>query len=334
MDQNNQNYEEIDISQYIRVIVKRKKTLIAVFSLTLAIGFVYVLFSPKIYRISMMIQPPVAGQSLTGANDLEPAENLKGMIINGAYNEELKKILNIDLDKNHLDFKVIIPSKTNILQVSIDLENKKKDFGVVLLRNLSNLISDSYVKTIEAKTNDILDQIKSNERAIVNAKERAKNLESQIKEITAREDKLRDEIKSININTAQILEKREKTLKENQATESVTALLFANYIQNNSSYLNQMNNQFSDLSIRRVDLSLELKNIGTQIIDFQEEIDKLNISKGFISNLKIIAQPRVSLYPVRPEKKKILVISIIMGLFFGVFAIFLQEFWVRNLVKK
>ncbi len=336
MDQNSQNYEEteIDLSQYIKVIVKRKKTLIAVLLLTLAIGFISILFSPKIYRISMMIQPPVVGQSLTGAYDLEPAENLKGLIINGAYDDELKKTLNIDLNKNNLDFKVVIPNKTNILQVSVDLENKKKEFGIVLLRNPANLISNSYAKMIEARIADISSQIKSNERSIAGAKEKAKNLQEQIKEVTVREDKLREETKIVNENTAQILAKREELLKNNTATENVSILLLTNFIQNNSSYSNQLNNQFSELSLRRVNLSLELKSTDSQISEFQMAIDQLNISKNFIANLKIIAQPRVSANPISSNKKRTLAISIVMGLFLGVLVIFLQEFWVNNLVKK
>ena len=291
MEQNSQNYEEveIDLSQYLKVAVKRKKTFIVVFLLTLAIGIAYILFSPKIYRISMMIQPPVSGEVLTGANDLESAENLKGLIINKAFNDELSRRLNLDPGKAHVEFKVIIPDKTNILKVSVDLESKKKEFGVVLLRNLGDLISDSYAKRIEAERADIASQVKFNERAIINAKEKATNLQEQIKEVTAREDKLREEIKFVNTNTAQILEKREGLLKGNAATESASTLLLANYLQNNSSYLNQVNNQFSELTIRRVNLDLELKNTTSQISDFQMAIDKLNIRNDFISNLRIIA---------------------------------------------
>jgi len=256
------------------------------------------------------------------------------LIINGAYNEELKKISNVDLDKNNIEFKVVIPSKTNILQISVDLENKKKEFGIVLLRNLTKLISDSYDKSINAKVNDIINQIESNERAIIGSKEKAKNLREQIKETTGREDKLWEEIKSVSENTAQILAKREGLLKNTAATENISILLLINFIQNNTSYLNQMNNQFSELSIRRVNLNLELKNIDSQISNFQAAIDQLNISKGFISNLKIIAQPRVSRNPISPSKKKTLAISIVMGLFLGVLAIFLQEFWMNNLAKK
>ncbi len=336
MDQNSQNYEEmeIDLSQYIKVIVKRKKTLIAVFLLTLAIGFTNILFSPKIYRASMLIQPPVVGQSLTGANDLESAENLKNLIVNGTFNDDLRKSLNLNFDDVNLEFRVVIPSKTNILQVNIDLENKQKELGIDLLQALSKSISNRFAKSIEVRFADISNQIKLNERGVINAKEKAKNLQEQIKEISLREDKLLEELKTVNLNTTQVWEKRDLYLKENTSSGSSPALFFASYLQNNSNYLNQLNNQSSDLSIRRTNLNLELKNIDSQISEFQIEIDKSNISKEFISNLKIIAQPRVSSNPISSSKKKALAISIVMGLFLGVLAVFLQEFWANNLVKK
>jgi len=336
VEQNSQNYEEIeiDLSQYIKVLVKRKKTFIVVFLLTIGIGIAYILLSPKIYRISMMIQPPVNGEVLTGANDLESAENLKGLIVNKVFNDELSRRLNSDPGSVPVGFKVIIPNKTNILQVSVDLESRKKEFGVVVLRTLADLISENYAKRIEAERADIASQVKFNEHAIINANEKALNLQEQIKEVTAREDKLRDEIKFVNSNTAQILEKREGLLKGNAATESASTLLLANYLQNNSSYLNQVNNQFSELTIRRFNLGLELKNTASQISDSQMAIDKLNMKKDFILNLRVISQPRVSSNPISPDKNKVLAISVVIGLFFGLLAIFLQESRVNNLEKR
>ena len=337
MEQKNQNCEEmgidLDLARYIKVIVKRKKTFIVVFLLIFALGYRGTLLTPKIFRVSMMLQPPVIGPSLTGADDLEPAEKLKGLIINNAFNDDLSRRSNLDFSQVP-GFQVNIPDKTNILEVSINLDSKKKELGVVLLRNLSDVISGSYAKRIEDEHADITSQIKFNERAIVNAKEKAKNLEEQIKEVTARKEKLREEIKFVNTNTAQILEKREGILKGNEATESASTLLLANYLQNNSSYLNQVNNQFSELYIRRVNLDLDLKTTISQINDSQMVIDKLNIKNDFISNLKIISQPRVSSDPVNSSKNKALVLSIFKGLFFGVIVVFLQEFLVNNLVKK
>lgn len=326
--------DEIDLRQYIRVIAKRKKTLIAVSLLTFTIGLVNMLFSPKIYRVSMMIQPPVIGPSLTGANDFESAENLKGLIINGVFNDELRGSLNLDYSNINLGFNVVIPSKTNILKINIDLEEKKKKLGIDLLQELSKSITNRFTKSIEAKIEDISNQIKLKERGIVNTKEKAENLQQQIKEISLREDKLLEELKTVNLTTAEIWQKRDLYLKENVSSGNSLALFLASYLQNNSNYLNQLNNQTSDLSMRSNDLNLELKNIGFQINNLQMEIDKLNIDKNFISNLKIVEQPKVYYSPINSNKKKTLAISIIIGLLLGMLTIFLQEFWVRNLLKE
>jgi uncharacterized protein involved in exopolysaccharide biosynthesis len=330
-----QDYDDakIDLGQYIKVLAKRKKTFIGIFLLIFAIGMGYVLSSPKIYRVSALLQPPVSGEVLTGANDIESAENLKGLIVNNAFNEALRKKMNLDQNRNDMEFGVIIPNKTNILQVSIDVESKKKEFGITALQSLVDLISESYNQRIAAKTAEIVSQIKFNERSIINAKEDANNLQEQIKEVASREDKLREEIRLINENTAQILSKREGLLKDNTDKESASILLLANYLQNNSSYLNQVNNQFSELLLRKVNLDFKLKKIDSQIINFQMAIEKLKISKEFISNLRILSQPRVSSGPVRPNKKKILVVSLVLGLFSGAFAVFLQEFWANNFRK-
>jgi hypothetical protein len=332
MEQNSKSCEamELDISDYLNVIVKRKKTLFFVVLLTLAIsvGVVLMQSSLKIYRVSMMMQPPVIGPSFTGANDLESAENLKALIVSGAFNDELQKTLNLGPNVVNLEFEVVIPNKTNILQVGINLEGKKKEFGIELLQGLSNAISNKFAKNIEANIADISSQIKFNERGIVDAKEKANSLQLQIKEILVREDKLLEELKAVNLTTAQIWEKRDLYLKESTSSGNSLALFMASFLQNNSSYLNQLNNQFSELAIRRNNLNLELKNITSQISNFQIEIDRFNRSKDFIANLKIVAQPRVSSNPINQSKKKILGLSIALGLFCGVFAVFLQEFWV------
>jgi uncharacterized protein involved in exopolysaccharide biosynthesis len=320
---------EIDISKYVKMLVKRKKTFIAVFLLVFAIGFVNAQFSPKKYRISMKLQPPVSGESLIGANDIESAENLKALIINNFFDEELKKRSNIDLAKGTIQFQVVILPKTNILEVSIERDSEIKESGVVLLNNLFDVISDIYAKRTEAKITDTNNQIKSKDSSILNAKEKAKSLQEEIKETVNREDKLREEIRAVNINIAQILEKREGLLKGNSEAESAATLLLANYLQNNSSYLNHVNNQFSELSIRKVNLALELKNITSEIDDLEMAIGQLKMSRDFISNLKIIAPPRIPPNPVSLGKRKTLILFTILGLLCAISAVFILEFFAK-----
>jgi len=340
MDQNRQNYEdvEIDLGRYVRLMFKRKITFFAVLLLTLVIGFPNILSSPKkMYRSLIMFQPPVIGPSLTGADDFESAENIKGLIVNNVFHEQLSKKMNLRSDQTLGAFMVNIPKGTNILQVSIDLGSEDKESGVVLLRNLKDVMFEIYAKRIGAKVIDINNQIKANERAITNYKEKIINLQEQTKEVLVRKDKLMDEIKLVSLNSAQISEKRgELTTSKaiSELTENASVLLLSNFLQNNFSYLNQLNNQFSGLTIRELNLRMELKNIVDKISNLEMEIDKLKIKGSFITNLKTISEPRTSLKPRNSGRKKVVVMLIAMGLFFGLLAVFLQEFWVNNLVKK
>jgi len=337
MEKNSPGYDEmeIDLSKYVEVFVSRKKTFFLVFLLVLTAGFAYLTFCPKIYRISMIIQPPFSDQEIDKKNkdtQFEAAENLRGLVANGVFNEELSKRLN--LGSNIPEFAAVIPDKTNILKVSVDLESKKKEFGIVLLNGLAGVISDNYAKRINDNAFDLADRIKQKERGIISAKEKAKNLQEQLKEVSAREDKLKEEIAGINTNTAQLLDKRQKLSKDNTSSENALIFLFTNFIQNNLSYSNQLNNQLSELSIRRANLNFEIKNIDSEISDFEMNIDKLKRNEEFISNVKIIVQPKASFNSVSPNKKKVVALLIFAGLFFGVLAVFAQEFWQENIHAK
>ncbi|MFH1062498.1 MAG: Wzz/FepE/Etk N-terminal domain-containing protein [Candidatus Omnitrophota bacterium] len=336
MNQNSQDYEdgEIDLIQYIRIIFKHKNTFLVIFLLTLAFGLTKSMLSPKIYRSSMLIQPPAVGMSLTGANDIDSAENLKALIVNKAFNEEVYKRLKLYPIKDAVEFKVDIPKKTNILQVSIDLERKNKESGMVLLQNLNAVIAESYAKRIEAEYADIASQTEFKKRAIINTENKAKNFQEQIKEIIARKNKLNEEMKSVNANASQTLEKLKKLPTGDKSSESASMLLLSNYLQNNANYLNQLNKELSALTIRLHRLNMKLQITTSQISDSRLEIDNLNIKNNFISNLKTIAQPRVSEKPINSIGKQTVVTLIALGLFLGLIAVFLQEFWLNNMVKK
>ncbi len=59
-----QNCEDIDIdlNRFIGIFVRRKKTFLAVFSVSILICIGYILTVTKIYSVTVMIQPPVIGE--------------------------------------------------------------------------------------------------------------------------------------------------------------------------------------------------------------------------------------------------------------------------------
>jgi len=336
MNMESQSYDEmeIDLSQYVEVLVRRKMTFAVVFLLILAIGFSRIQFSPKLYKVFMLIQPPVNGEVLSGADDIESAEVLRGLIVGGAFNEKVAEKLKISADSKVSPFSVAIPAKTNILEVSVNLENNQKRFGITLLQGLFSVVSDSYAQRIDSDKSEVVNQVNQNERAIAGVQEDIKNFQEQIKIIFLREQKLNEEISMVSANTDQILENRKTLLQDEISIDSSSRFLLTSFLQDNLNLLNQMNNQLSDLSIRRFNSNRSIKNFEFSISDFQMAIDKLNRSKVLVSNVRIVSKPAVSSAPVGPNKRKMLILSIFMGLFFGILAVFVQEFLLQNMKRK
>ncbi len=336
MAQNNRNCEEaeIDISKYIAMFVKRKSTFFAVFLLVVILGVAKAQFSPQIYSISMLVQPPTIGELEFGEKEPVTAESLQGLIVSGAFNEAVGKKMNVDPNAAVFGFTAAIPDKTSFLLISVERDSTTKETAPDLLRNLCEAISLRYQEYIDARINELDHEIRQNERLIANAGERIKGLQARIMEITERARALKEEIKAVNNNMAQLSAERERSLKDPAATESVYTLLLVNYFQNSSGYLMQANSQLIDLSGRRADLELEIRDIEVQINDYQAEAGRVKAKKDLVSNLKIIAQPKISPDPINPGKKRAAAVSIVLGLFIGLLAVVLQEFRVNTVMKR
>ncbi|MGA2775756.1 MAG: Wzz/FepE/Etk N-terminal domain-containing protein [Candidatus Omnitrophota bacterium] len=337
MEQNSQNYEEmdIDLNQYIKVLAKRKKTFVRVFLSILAIGLAYIVLAPKIYKITMIIQTPITEESLSEKESpsLNMSENLKFLVINKAFNTEIMKKLDLDPLKTDLYFYVSIPSNTNLMELSINERSKDRELGIKILTVLYDIVFKKYSGLIQLKNDEIDNEIKIIINNIVSLKENVDPLEERLKEITLRQEKLYDEIKSVSANTTDLVNKRDILLKNASKDNEMSSLLYSNTIQLNLGYINQLNNQLADFKSRAIDRRSEIKNLKTQIDNYQIEIDKLKLKKQLFSNLKILKEPEASRYPISPSKKRSLILSIFLGFISAVSAVFLQEYWKNNLKK-
>lgn len=315
---------EIDLRQLASLLIKGSRAFFIVFFCVVALGVWHILSSPKIYRISTLLQLPISREVFPEASDLESAENLKGLIINGAFEEALGRKLGADLGRDRIVFRVTIPDKTSMLQISIDVEEARKGSGIATLESLFAVISESYAKRFEVVIADIDRQIKFNERAIESAKEKSKAIEMKLQESAAQGVRLREEISVISAHTTEVLGQTGDLLGGARPVDNASTLLMTGFVQNSLSYSNQLSGQLSSILVRESDMGLELKSIVSQMNDLQAMIDKLGASKASISSLRILSPPRVSLDPVAPNAKKVLSMSLAMGLFFGVVAALLS----------
>lgn len=324
---------EVDLSRYIKVIMKRKMTFILVFLLTFASGFARIQFSPKIYKITMVIQLPIIGESLTNKNYPETLENIKFLLSNGAFNAEIVKRLNLKPGAADLNFEVSVPPNTNFIMVSVNQKTENKELGMKILRTLFDILSDRYSVSIQLEGDRVENEIKIILNNIARAEESISSLDDRLKEIKQRDDKLLDEVKSVNANTADLIKRRDILLRDNPKGNEIASLLYSNVIQFNLGYMNQLNNQIADVKNKEIDKQLEIKDYRMMINNSQIEIDKLKMRKQFSSGLKILKEPEVSSL-VGLNKTKVLFLTIFLGLILAASVVLLQEFWANNMVKK
>ena len=77
----------------------------------------------------------------------------------------------------------------------------------------------------------------------------------------------------------------------------------------------------------------KIDKLSKNINDIKAQINTLNLEKGLISNIKVIQEPEVSLHPVKPKKKQIVLLGGVVGLFFFVFLAFFIEY-IKNASKS
>ncbi|MDD5560639.1 MAG: hypothetical protein PHT50_00695 [Candidatus Omnitrophica bacterium] len=316
---------EIDLFQSAHLVVKHKATFFVVFLFVFGVGLWCLFTSPEVYRTSFFLHFSGTGEASDGRDNCKSAKDLKGLIVNNSFNWALRERLNLDLKKIDWVFNVAILDKTSILQVSIDLGGKEKESGGIILQNLAEIISQDCAKNAEVEKARIAAKISFNENNIAGAKEKASDLRKRMNEIIYEENKLIEKKNFIDIDTTQILEKRQKFLKTNADTEDSTTLLLASQVESNANYLTWINKQLVKLSLSKSSLAVELEKVNSEIRNFQTEIDNLNSLVDYIPSVKILSQPKLSPMPVSSKKMKTLGLFTAMGLLSGVLAVFLQE---------
>ena len=98
-----ENEDEIDLRNYIRVAIKRKNIIFSVSSVSVLFAIIWGALAPKIYEVSMIIEPPVNAITDTGLQNFDSGTSIKALIESGVYN--IKIINELNLQESGLSFK-------------------------------------------------------------------------------------------------------------------------------------------------------------------------------------------------------------------------------------
>ena len=369
--------DEINLIDLLRVLWKWKWLIIGGTVICAIIAAVISLQMPRIYEISTVIEPGIAGVKDDGTFIyIDSVANVNGKIGGGIYNRRVEEALQLDPLKTRAEFKSAIIKKTSAIKVTSQWQEEDTDLGVKVIRHLIRLLSDDYAKIVEQRKGDYDRQIFMKQNEISKIETQRKDIDEQIQlklssiegmkstirqqkatlgVIRQRKGELLEEIKGVKDNTEKILHQRDVLLKDKSPNKDLALLLYTTTIQQNASYFNQLNNQIYNLDTSEKENEAEVDKLNMNIADSKTGIDRLNLSKteglqtkiggiqaqintlnlkkGLISNIKVIQEPEVSRYPVKPKKKQIVLLAGVVALFMFIFLAFFIEY-IKNATRS
>ena len=366
-----QNYiqeDEIDLRELFKIIAKNKKFIFVFTTVITLLSVIYAYTKTPIYEVKSNVQIGFTGEDLIA----EPTSLVK--ILNIVFNvedkinkkekfvSEVSKISTNKKLKNFIEIKTQAISNEEALKKNKEvvkyIQDKYQDKIDQYILNNNNKIKDLNIQ-IEKLENLEIKNIKRDIEKIKN--QQIKKIDEQIKflkdiklksiedKIKFHNDKLKEYTKSIN-----------KIFKVKENSNATSTVIASMQIVNYQNLILNSQNKIEDLKIekekiltqiipdlyRKKDnikndtlrklqykLDVELPNKKVALI---EKINKLkyNNSELNIQNSKVIGDYIIKDYPIKPNKKLIIIVSFITGLILSIFLVFLIEFFRKEEIKN
>lgn len=147
-------YDEIDLMDYLKVVIKRKRLILIIFLVAVIVAGVFNYFAPKIYKIDTSLEIGTIGDKV-----IEEPSQVIGKIDSDAYGILVREKLGISEDE-YPKIKTENPENTNL--VIITIESSQPDLAKNILREINNLILAEHQEKLDkekTKTEESINEI-------------------------------------------------------------------------------------------------------------------------------------------------------------------------------
>lgn len=296
--------DEIDLMDYVKVILKRKYLIFGIFFLSILCAGIFSFSMPKIYEIDTILE--VGGIKDIKTQEVQLIESpiqLVEKINSDVYGIEIRNKLEIS-EAEYAKIKTENPKNTNLIQSTIksfDIEKSKN-----ILQEMNLLILAEHQEIIDNKKELLGESIKLLE----------KNIETYQQNIQRVQNKI-SFLKQEQI----VLENKVSALQKVLIYEQTPGTQFALF--DNQERLQQKKQEIENRY-------LEISSLDVKIHSFENSVNStLNQIKD-IKETKIIKNISVSENPVSPRILLNIIIAGILGMFIAIFLAFLKEWWKRE----
>jgi len=288
-------YTEIDLANYIKVIIKRKWLILIIFLLISITAGVLSFLMPKVYKISTSLQ---LGKDIEGG-PIKVVEMVKGDNYGLLARGELK----IPEDA-YPKIKIDNPKDTDLINMEIDSSNT--ELAKNILEKINNLIIEKSQNDIKNEKELIQKNIQLLGQNIDITKKDIERIDKKIVFLEAERDNLQAKVDAL-----------QKVLPYQQDPGTQFALF--NTKEELASKKQEIENTY-----------LEINSTQEKINSMQNQIDSLSIQFDQIKPTEVIKSPIVAETPISPRLLLNIAIAAMLGLFLGIFAAFIKEWWEKG----
>ena len=187
---------EIDLMDYVIVILKRKWLVFGIFLLVVIVAFIFSSFAEKIYKIDTSLEIGKVGAATIEEpiQMIEKPLQIKEKIDNDIYGVLIREKLGIE--ERYPKTKVENPTGTNLVQIKIESSNTQKAKNI--LEEMNNLILAEHQEKIKAKIELIEKNIKTTESKIEIEKSNIEKVKNKRQSSENDIQRIRNKINSLN----------------------------------------------------------------------------------------------------------------------------------------
>lgn len=337
--------DEISLVDIVKVLIRRKKFILGITVVTVCIGLLYTFSQQRVYQVETILLPPsfenIQGLNVLNSDNVNSFNVFKAFTVNinsrklrkaffdkfkilETYSVDSAQILT-KKDKNDLfkDFskaiKVNTDKKMNAIKITLEGVDKEK-IGLWL---------DSFVEMGNQETINLL------------IKDLQSNVDSKIKSLEINisskrsiyKQRLKDELGRLQeaLQTAKKLGIYEFNTTNSLPSKNNNLSI---YLQNKKVYMQGTRVIQAEMSALKNRKSDDIHIVGLR--DLQEELTRLesiNIDKVNLQMVIVDKKASMDVELIRPNRKLIVILSLILGAMLGIFGVFILEF-ISNLKKQ
>jgi len=316
-------YDEIDLMDYVKVLLKRKWLILVMFLGAVIAAGVFSFLMPKIYKIDTSLE---IGQIAGGVVEApgQVVEKIKGDV----YGIFVREKLQIPEEK-YPKIKIENPKGTNL--ITLVIESAKPPESKNILEEMNNLILERHQEEIKVKKELIEKDIKTAEGKIKLVESDIEKTKNKIKPIDSDIERIENKIvfaEEEKKNLEAKIEALEGVLIYQQDPGTQFALFDTKEkLANKKQEIENLYLTINSLRRSKEDLEIQINSLKSNIESLNAQINTLRASLEKIKPTQAIRIPTVSENPIKPRPLLNMAIAGILGLFIGTFLAFGREWW-------